>query len=233
MRLNKFISSCGIASRRAADTLILEGRVMVNNEVVKELGSQVSPSDTVLVDGKLAHLPQKTTIILFHKPPGCVCSASDPQGRKTVYDYLPPGYRGLKYIGRLDLQSRGLLLFTDNGELAHRLTHPSYQIQRSYLVWSEPELSKQDAERIINGVDIGDGETGHAEAIYLKKGFVEMVLTEGKNREIRRMMEALSYRINDLKRISFCGIPLGTTPACDFRELSPDEVQMILKVCEL
>ena len=81
MRLNKFISSCGIASRRAADSLIIEGRVMVNNEVVKELGSQVSPSDTVLVNGKIAHLPQKTTIILFHKPPGCVCSAFDPQGR--------------------------------------------------------------------------------------------------------------------------------------------------------
>jgi 23S rRNA pseudouridine2605 synthase len=144
MRLNKFISSCGIASRRAADTLIAEGRVMVNNEVVRELGSQVSPSDTVLVDGKLAHLPQKTTILLFHKPPGCVCSASDPQGRKTVYDYLPPGYKGLKYIGRLDLQSRGLLLFTDNGELAHRLTHPSYQIQRSYLVWISIPKEKQN-----------------------------------------------------------------------------------------
>jgi 23S rRNA pseudouridine2605 synthase len=100
-------------------------------------------------------------------------------------------------------------------------------------VWSEPPLSKADAEKIIDGVDIGDGETGHAEAIYLKNGFVEMVLTEGKNREIRRMMESLGYQIKDLKRISFCGILLGSTPVCDFRELSAEEVQNILKVCEL
>lgn len=233
MRLNKYISSCGIASRRAADTLIQQGRVTVNNEVIHELGVQVSPTDTVLVDGKLAHFPQKTSVVLFHKPPGCICSASDPQGRKTIYDFLPPGYKGFKYIGRLDFQSRGLLLFTDNGELAHRLTHPKYQIQRSYLVWSDPLLSTADAKKITDGVDIGNNEEGHAEAIYMRDGFVEMVLTEGKNREIRRMMEALGYRIRDLKRVSFCDVPLGTVPVGSFRELSKDEVQFLLNACEL
>lgn len=233
MRLNKFISSCGIASRRAADTLISDGRVTINNQVVQELGTQVSLSDIVHVDGKLAHLPKKTTVILFHKPIGCICSAFDPQGRKTVFEYLPPGYRGLKYIGRLDLQSRGLLLFTDNGELAHRLTHPSYKIERRYFVWTDSPISKKDAEQLTIGVDIGEGETGQAQAIYFKDGFIEMLLTEGKNREIRRMMESLGYRVRDLKRISFCDIPLGETAAGDFRELNDEEVETITKACRL
>ena len=130
MRINKYISLCGIASRRAADTLIEEGRVQVNGETIKDLGHQVDENaDDIMVDGKPARLPRKTTTIMFHKPAGCVCTKTDPQGRRTVYDYLPPAYQSLKYVGRLDLQSRGLLLFTDDGELLHRLTHPSYEIR--------------------------------------------------------------------------------------------------------
>ena len=142
MRINKFISLCGIASRRAADALIEEGRVQVNGETIKDLGHQVDENaDNVVVDGKPVKLPRKTTTIMFHKPAGCVCTKTDPQGRRTVYDYLPPAYQSLKYVGRLDLQSRGLLLFTDDGELLHRLTHPSFEIPRSYYVCTDRPLS--------------------------------------------------------------------------------------------
>lgn len=233
MRINKFISLCGIASRRAADTLIADGKVMVNGEVIKDLGHQVDEEkDQVVVDGVRARLPKKTTTIMFHKPAGCVCTKDDPQGRQTVYDFLPPGYHTLKYVGRLDLQSRGLILFTDDGELLHRLTHPSYEIPRSYFVWTDRPLSEHAAQKLVDGVDIreedaDEEEIAFATDIYLEKGFAELVLTEGKNREIRRMMRAVGYEIRDLKRVSYCRLQLGDLPAGEFRELTADEMNKL------
>lgn len=233
MRINKFISLCGIASRRAADTLIADGKVMVNGQVVKDLGTQVDEEkDQVVVDGVRARLPKKTTTIMFHKPAGCVCTKDDPQGRQTVYDFLPPGYHTLKYVGRLDLQSRGLILFTDDGELLHRLTHPSYEIPRSYFVWTDRPLSEHAAQKLVDGVDIREEdaeeeEIAFATDIYLEKGFAELVLTEGKNREIRRMMRAVGYEIRDLKRVSYCRLQLGDLPAGEFRELTADEMNKL------
>lgn len=233
MRINKFISLCGIASRRAADTLIADGKVMVNGQVIKDLGHQVDEEkDQVVVDGVRARLPKKTTTIMFHKPAGCVCTKDDPQGRQTVYDFLPPGYHTLKYVGRLDLQSRGLILFTDDGELLHRLTHPSYEIPRSYFVWTDRPLSEHAAQKLVDGVDIREEdaeeeEIAFATDIYLEKGFAELVLTEGKNREIRRMMRAVGYEIRDLKRVSYCRLQLGDLPAGEFRELTADEMNKL------
>lgn len=233
MRINKFISLCGVASRRAADTLISEGRVQVNGQVICDLGHQIDENvDQVLVDGKEAKLPRKTTTIMFHKPTGCVCTKDDPQGRRTVYDYLPPAYQSLKYVGRLDLQSRGLLLFTDDGELLHRLTHPSFEIPRSYFVWTDRPLSEHAAQRLVDGVDIREEgsdveENAFATDIYLENGFAELVLIEGKNREIRRMMRAVGYEIRDLKRVSYCKLQLGDLPAGEFRELTADEMNKV------
>lgn len=233
MRINKFISLCGIASRRAADTLIAEGRVMVNGQVISDLGHQVDEyADQIVVDGKVAKLPRKTTTIMFHKPAGCVCTKDDPQGRRTVYDYLPPAYQSLKYVGRLDLQSRGLLLFTDDGELLHRLTHPSFEVPRSYFVWTDRPLSEHAAQRLVDGVDIREEgsdveEIAFATDIYLENGFAELVLIEGKNREIRRMMRAVGYEIRDLKRVSYCRLQLGDLPAGEFRELTADEMNKV------
>lgn len=233
MRINKFISLCGIASRRAAEALIEEGKVIVNGEVIRDLGHQVDEDkDQVIVDGKNARLPKKTTTILFHKPAGCVCTKDDPQGRQTVYDFLPPAYHSLKYVGRLDLQSRGLLLFTDDGELLHRLTHPSFEIPRSYYVWTDRPLSERACQRLVDGVDIRDEdateeEIAFATDIYLENGFAELVLIEGKNREIRRMMRAVGYEIRDLKRVSYCRLTLGDLPAGEFRELTADEMNKL------
>ena len=241
MRINKYISLCGIASRCAAEALVTEGRVEVNGEVVTDLGHQVDEEkDEVLIDGKPAKLPRKTTTILFHKPPGCVCTKEDPQGRRTVYDYLPPGFQHLKYVGRLDLQSRGLLLFTDDGELLHRLTHPSYEIPRSYYVWTTKPLSETAAQKLVDGVDIRDEEDPNAEEeiafatdVYLENGFAELVLIEGKNREIRRMMRAIGYEIRDLKRVSYCQIQLGDLPAGEFRDLTPNELNKLRQAVHL
>lgn len=241
MRINKYISLCGIASRRAAEALVTQGRVEINGEVITDLGHQVDEEkDAVLIDGKPAKLPRKTTTILFHKPPGCVCTKEDPQGRRTVYDYLPPGYQHLKYVGRLDLQSRGLLLFTDDGELLHRLTHPSYEIPRSYYVWTTRQLSETAAQKLVDGVDIRDEEDPNAEEeiafatdVYLENGFAELVLIEGKNREIRRMMRAIGYEIRDLKRVSYCQIQLGDLPAGEFRDLTPNELNKLRQAVHL
>ena len=233
MRINKFISLCGIASRRAAETLIENGKVMVNGEVIRDLGHQVDENkDQVMVEGKPARLPKKTTTIMFHKPAGCVCTKDDPQGRQTVYDFLPPGYHTLKYVGRLDLQSRGLLLFTDDGELLHRLTHPSFEIPRSYFVWTDRPLSEHACQRLVDGVDIRDEdateeEIAFATDIYLENGFAELVLIEGKNREIRRMMRAVGYEIRDLKRVSYCNLTMGDLPAGEYRELTADEMNKL------
>jgi len=241
MRINKFISLSGLASRRAADSLVAEGRVEVNGEVISDLGHQVDENnDRVTVDGKLAKLPKKTKVIMFHKPAGCVCTKDDPQGRRTVYDYLPPGYSTFKYVGRLDLQSRGLLLFTDDGELLHRLTHPSYEIPRSYYVWTTRPLSDAAAQKLVDGVDIRDPddpdaqeEIAFATDVYLENGFAELVLIEGKNREIRRMMRAIGYEIRDLKRVSYCKLQLGDLPAGEFRELTADEMNKLRQAVHL
>lgn len=140
----------------------------------------------------------------------------------------------MKYIGRLDLQSRGLLLFTDDGDLLYKLTHPKFEIPRSYYVWTTHPLSRSDAQRLVDGVEIGENERGvmehgHAEEIFFDEGFVEMVLCEGKNREIRRMLEAVGYTIRDLKRVTYAGISLGNLPTGEFRELTPAEEKSLRK----
>lgn len=241
MRINKYISLCGVVSRRAADTLVEEGRVEVNGETIHDLGHQVNEfADDVFVDGKKISLPKKTRAIMFHKPPGCVCTKDDPQGRRTVYDYLPPGYQSFKYVGRLDLQSRGLLLFTDDGELLHRLTHPSFEVPRSYFVWTNRPLSENAAQKLVDGVDIRDPEDPNAEEeiayatdVYLENDYVELWLVEGKNREIRRMMRAVGYEIRDLKRVSYCNLQLGDLPAGEFRELTANEMNKLRQAVHL
>jgi 23S rRNA pseudouridine2605 synthase len=233
LRINQYISQCGIASRRKAEALILEGKVSVNGIAVKELSAQIKETDLVEIDGqKISPVKQHTTIA-FHKPPGVICTATDPQGRKTIYDCLPSGFSNLKYIGRLDLQSRGLVLLSDDGELVYRLTHPKYQIERSYLVWTSRELSRRAMESLLNGIDIGEGEIGKVKDIFLDDGFVELVLTEGKNREIRKMLHAMHYHIEDLKRISFASITLGELAVGDYREVVGEELKELMSKVKL
>lgn len=267
MRINQYISHCGFASRRAAEDLVRAGRVAVNGTVISDLGHKIGEDDIVEIDGqKIA--PAKThTTIVFHKPPGVICTAKDPQGRKTIYDCLPSGFSSLKYVGRLDYQSRGLILLSDDGDLVYKLTHPKYQIERSYFVWTSKNLSRKAMEQLLEGVDISaanedkvetrnsknavldyrvkfdndkstDNDTpteeiGRVKDIYVNNGFVELVLTEGKNREIRRMLHALHYHIEDLKRVSFGNITLGDLAAGDYRELTQDELKTLKSLFNL
>jgi len=228
VRINQYIAQCAVTSRRRAEALVLEGKVSVNGAVVKELSRQISETDVVEVEGKKISPIKQHITIAFHKPPGVICSSTDPQGRKTIYDILPSGFSSLKYIGRLDLQSRGLILLSDDGELVYRLTHPKYQIERSYLVWTSRELSRRAMESLLAGVDIGDGEIGKVKDIYIDDGFVELVLTEGKNREIRKMLHALHYHIEDLKRVSFANIELGDLAVGAYREIKGEEFTKLL-----
>jgi 23S rRNA pseudouridine2605 synthase len=229
VRINQYISQCGITSRRLAEALVLEGKVSVNGIIVKELSRQINETDIVEIDGQKISLVKQHITIAFHKPPGVICTSNDPQGRKTIYDCLPSGFSSLKYAGRLDLQSRGLILLSDDGELIYRLTHPKYQIERSYLVWTSRELSRRSMENLLAGIDIGDGEIGKVKDIFLDNGFFELVLTEGKNREIRKMLHALHYHIEDLKRVRFANIELGDLAVGAYKEINGEKLKELRK----
>ena len=207
----------------------MDGKVSVNGAVVKDLATQIGKTDIVEIDGQKILPVKRHTTIAFHKPPGVICTAADPQGRKTIYDCLPSGFSTLKYIGRLDLQSRGLVLLSDDGELVYKLTHPKHQIERNYLVWTSKSLSRRAIESLLRGIDIGDGQIGKAKDVFLHNGFFELVLTEGKNREIRKMLHALRYHIEDLKRVSFANIKLGDLAVGDYREIAGEELGGLVK----
>lgn len=223
MRLNKYLAVCGVGSRRGVEEIILEKRVSINGELVEDLGRRVADGDVVSVDGKPVRAPREYTLLVFNKPPGCLSTRSDPEGRETVYDWLPTGYRTLRTVGRLDLQSRGLLLFTDDGDLAYRLTHPSFEIPRTYHVWTDRPIGPEGRKMLLEGVDLGEGDIGIAKHVKIDDEKAEITLMEGKNREIRRMMEGINRRVRDLKRISFGPLSIEGLPAGEFRLLTEQE----------
>ncbi|MBR7160096.1 MAG: rRNA pseudouridine synthase [Clostridia bacterium] len=229
MRINKYIAECGIASRRNADKLILEGRVRLNNKPVTECGVDVNEyNDTVTVDGEKISLPSQYTYIVFNKPKGCICSSSDEKGRKTVFDYVDIGKR-LFTVGRLDFDSEGLLLLTNDGEFANRLTHPSNEIPKTYLVKIEGEIAESELATLRKGVVLDDGtKTGKAKVKLIRvEGNLtrlEVTIHEGKNREIRRMFEAVGKNVVFLKRISICEFKLGGLSRGEWRYLKDNEI---------
>jgi 23S rRNA pseudouridine2605 synthase len=224
MRINKFLALCGVGSRRSVEETVRAGRVSINGELISDLGRRVLQGDQVTVDGKPVRAPHKYTVLVLNKPAGCVSTRIDPEGRETVYDFLPPVFRNLRNVGRLDLQSRGLLLFTDDGDLAFRLTHPSFEIRRTYNIWTDRPIGPEGRAELLQGVDLGEGEWGAAKAVKVDEEKTEITLVEGKNRELRRMMQAIGRRVRDLKRVSFGPLHLGDLAAGDFRELSEDEM---------
>jgi len=233
MRLNKYLALCGLGSRRSVEGLIKSGDVQVNGLVTTDLSYRICEGDQLQVHGKPVQPPRRYTYLMMHKPVGAICTQNDPQDRTTIYHYLPSGYGKLRYVGRLDLQSRGLLLMTDDGDLVHRLTHPSFEIPRSYLVWTSRPLSAADRQALIRGVDIGNDEIGKALSIKVEGKKAEITLTEGKNREIRRMMDALEHRVEDLKRVSWGSLRLGQLPPGEYRELTPEETGGLYAMVEM
>lgn len=232
MRLHKFLSRAGVASRRASERLIAEGRVRVDGEVVTLQGTRVDPDRSVVeVDGARVSIPAMEWVLL-HKPVLTVSTRSDPRGRRTVYDLLAPEHEGLFHVGRLDVMSEGVLLFTNDGDLARDLLHPSRATPRRYEVLVEPPVPPDLARRLEAGVELDDGPA-RAEAVEVRRTrdgtrlIVGMTLREGRNREIRRIFRALGVHIRRLRRVSFGPIELGSLPNGAWRRLDPDEIEAL------
>lgn len=232
MRINKYIASSGVTSRRNADKLVTEGRVKVNGKTVTELGFYVNENnDTVSVDGKKIALINKYTYIMMYKPKGCVCSANDECGRKTVFDYVDIDKR-LFTVGRLDYDSEGLLLLTNDGALAQYITHPGNEIPKSYLVKVEGDIPEADLARLRKGVKLDDGSLTARAKVRLKEiaGNVysyDVTIFEGKNREIRRMFEAIGKEVIFLKRVAVGDLRLGGLSRGTYRYLTDKEIDYL------
>ena len=201
MRINKFVAQATGLSRRAADAAITEGRVLVNRKA-PEQGQQVAPRDLITLDGKPLNVDVHKKTIMLHKPVGYVCSR-DGQGSKTVYDLLPTELHHLKPVGRLDKDSSGLLLMSNDGELAHQLTHPSFEKNKEYEVKLDKPLTAADHEKLFDGVSLEDGLSRFEKIIRNSDDEFRVSLHEGKNRQIRRTFAALGYKVIKLHRVSF------------------------------
>lgn len=203
MRLNVYIAQASGCSRRAADRAILDGRVSVNHQP-SELGTVVDDNDQVTLDGKIVHLPKKATLLMLHKPVGYVCSRFG-QGSETIYRLLPANYLFLKPVGRLDKASSGLVLLTDDGKLAHQLTHPSYQKEKVYQVILDKPLDTTSRQQISEQqVMLDDGLSGFdLQALDTSRRIWQIKMSEGRNRQIRRTFASVNYRVLSLHRSSF------------------------------
>jgi 23S rRNA pseudouridine2605 synthase len=221
VRLNAYIARAGVASRRGADELIKAGRVRVNGEP-GQLNTFVGAADTVEVDGReLA--PQGLAYVLLHKPPGVVTTARDPHGRPTVVDLVEHASRVVP-VGRLDADTTGALLLTNDGPLAHRLAHPRYGVEKVYEADVEGDPDTDAIRRLAEGVELDDGPTAPARARRLGPGRLELVLHEGRKHQVKRMCEAVGHPVTRLHRSAYAGLELGGLAPGEWRELTPDEV---------
>jgi len=229
IRLQRFLSRAGIASRRAAEEMIRAGRIRVNGATITEMGVRIDPRrDEVEVDGRRVRLPDPLWVAL-HKPPGYVVSRHDPQGRPTIYDLLPKEFHGLFHVGRLDLESEGLLLLTNEGEVAHRLLHPSYEIDRVYDVGVRGRLSEEDFHQLLTGVEIGDGPAKVVEVERRPRpgpraDRLLVTIREGRKRVVRRIFDQIGHPVLRLVRRRLGPIELGGLRRGRWRKLSPREV---------
>lgn len=226
MRINKFLAAAGVASRRECDKLISEGNVTVNGKIAS-LGFEVGLDDEVAVNGNKVVL-KKNEYYILNKPKGYICSVSDERGRKTVMDLMPQGAGRIYPVGRLDYDSEGLLIMTTDGELAQKLTHPSHEVPKTYLVKIEGVLTEADLNPIRSGVEIDGYMTKKCKAhiVETNKAYtkIHITLTEGKNREIRKMFAVIGKEVTLLKRIKIGEITLRGLDRGAYRKLSPQEV---------
>jgi 23S rRNA pseudouridine2605 synthase len=228
-RLQKIIAEMGIASRRKAEGLIMEGRVKVNGKTAVIGMKADTEADHIKVDGKLLVSPERKVYFIFNKPRGVVTSLSDPEGRPTVHDFL----RGIKQrvfpIGRLDFDSEGMLILTNDGEFAHSILHPSKKIAKTYLVKIKGILTEEEINKLRTGIRLDRTVTAPAKVKRLRKAehnsWIEMTISEGKKRQIRRMMERVGHHVIRLMRVSIGGLEMGPLKPGTYRRLTASEIE--------
>lgn len=235
MRLQKLLARAGVASRRAAEELIRDGRVRVDGRVVTQMGVTVDPARAVVkVDGRVVRPVEEYHYLLLNKPARVVCTLADPEGRRTVRDLLPPGTGRVYPVGRLDWDAEGVLLLTDDGDLAHRLMHPSYEVERTYHVKVKDQIDDGALERLRRGVFLEDGRA-RAEGVQLlrrtrENSWVSLTLREGRYHEVKRLCQAVGHPVLKIRRVSYAGLGVGRLAPGALRELSPAEVERLRRL---
>ncbi|MCL2672141.1 MAG: rRNA pseudouridine synthase [Clostridiales bacterium] len=232
MRLQKYLAAAGVASRRACEKLIENGRVTVNG-IVARLGMSVEEGDAVCLDGSPLLLEEKKVVIMLYKPRGVVCTTTDPQGRPTVLDYVKDVPARLYNVGRLDLYSEGLILLTNDGEFANRMTHPKYGMRKTYYAVCDGILTQEEIHALEQGVDLEDGLTAPAKVLRPRRTVsghtaFSIVLSEGRNRQIRRMLEAVGHKTLRLKREAVGALTLGSLEPGQWRYLTQAEIDGLI-----
>ncbi|MBR3178582.1 MAG: rRNA pseudouridine synthase [Clostridia bacterium] len=234
IRLQKYMADCGVASRRACESIIESGRVLVNGSPAS-LGQSVNPDkDKVTLDGKLLSMQKKHIVVMLYKPRGVVSTSEDEKGRKTVQEYVKDLPYRLYNVGRLDLNSEGLLLLTNDGELANQLMHPRYGVSKTYRVVCDGTLSAGEIALLTNGVELEDGLTAPAKVTNIRRSTTggtafSITIHEGRNRQIRRMLEAIGHKTLRLKREAYGPLQLGSMKPGEWRILNEPELDALKK----
>ncbi len=233
VRLQKWLAQAGLCSRREGERWITAGRIKVNGQVVTTLGTKVVKGDKVSVDGKSVapQRSERTKVLALNKPVGRICTKKDPEGRPTVFELLGRGHSRLINVGRLDINSEGLLLFSNDGDLVHKLTHPSSQVPRVYRVRVHGRVSADLLARLQTGVNLEDGHTGPLDialdGVQGANSWLTLTLKEGRNRIIRRIFKHFDMDVGRLIRISYGGVELGEVPRGQWRSLARNEIDML------
>ena len=226
-RLNKYIASCGICLRRKADELISKGKVTINDKVVKNMGRQVNIEDIVKIDGKIITKEEKKVYIMLNKPKGYVTTSHDQFNRKSVVDLIDEDVR-VYPIGRLDMYTEGLLLLTNDGEFSNKIMHPHNKIEKTYIVTTNTKISQEQIESLKRGVDIGGYITKPAKVKITKNNTLEIIISEGKNRQVRKMCEVVGINLLNLRRIKIGNIKLGNLQSGKYRYLTKEEKENVI-----
>jgi len=224
VRLQKFMADCGVASRRACEALIDEGRVKVNGKIVTTQGVKIDPINTkVEVDNELINATKTKTYLAFNKPAGILSTMSDPEGRPSLQDFFGSWPDRLFHVGRLDKESEGLIILTNDGQWAHESTHPSFGVEKTYLVQSEEPISRSAFQNLMEGVELEDG-LAKPISVARRGAMIEVVIHEGRNQIVRRMFDALGYPVERLIRTAIGSIKLGELPPGKWRSLNSVEL---------
>ncbi len=227
VRLNKYLASCGIGSRRACEELISTGRVDLNGSPCLNLATRVIETDSVRVDGKRV-FPKAEVVVIFHKPRGYVCTRNDELGRETIYDLLPHSLHNLHHVGRLDADSEGMLILTNDGDLSQRLMHPSKSVEKEYLVTSNQAFENAHLDQFLAGIFTPEGKlkAKHIERLSARR--IKLILDHGAKRQIRVMFDALGYKVTKLLRVRIGNLWLGDLEPAQFAILTQKEIALLL-----